>query len=83
MIESIIQECLVAKKEGAGLNDLIPWIKSQGFTITESMKIIMGVYGISLGEAKRVVVQHPVWSDIVEASLPLHDEIENGERRPL
>jgi ribosomal protein L7/L12 len=45
-------------------------------TIMETIKAVMKEYGMSLGEAKTVVSNHPAWATTVSATQPLHDDLE-------
>jgi ribosomal protein L7/L12 len=47
------------------------------FSVVEAMRGIRNVYGISLGEAKNIVAQSPLWKNEVEAGDKLHEEVLN------
>ena len=50
-------------------------LHEQGFTITETMKVLISEYGMSLREAKQLVSTHPVWKAVTKAAEPLHDDL--------
>jgi len=68
-------------KDGLEISDAVYLLHESQFTITESMRFLVEEYRIGLGEAKRVVSNHPVWSDVVEASKPLQADIANIAQR--
>jgi len=47
----------------------------QGLTIMESIKVLISDYGMSLREAKEIVSIHPVWTEVVKATGPLHNTL--------
>ena len=61
---------------GLSLEDTVKTLRESGLSITESMKALMELFGMSLGEAKRVTAEHPAWADVFKAVEPLHDELE-------
>lgn len=48
---------------------------ANGATIVETIKAVMVEYGVSLKEAKTLVSNNPVWSNVISATEPLIDEI--------
>jgi hypothetical protein len=52
-------------------------LHQQGLSIVESIKAISLEFRLPLGEAKKAVARHEVWSAVVKASEPLHDELNN------
>jgi hypothetical protein len=64
-----------AKKEQSVYDDTIRTLHHQGLTITQSIKVLMSNYQMSLREAKSLVSDHPVWNSVTEAAEPLHKEI--------
>ncbi len=57
------------------INDTISTLHHQGLSITESIKVLMLNYQISLHDTKSLVSQHPVWHTVTTAAEPLHQEI--------
>lgn len=74
-IEEIKAKCQKEIKGGKSHDEIIELLHDSGLTITESMKVVMELFKISLGEAKIVVAGHPVWSNVVEAAKPLHNDL--------
>jgi len=62
-------------KEGLDIDEAIRKLHQYKFSITETMRFLVSEYRVGLGEAKSLVSSHPVWSEVVEASKPLHDEL--------
>ncbi len=71
-----VDKCLNAKDSGRSATEAASILHHEGLTIVETIKVIKKVYGLSLAVAKSVVTSAPEWTDIVEASEPLHDELE-------
>ncbi|MCP4108924.1 MAG: hypothetical protein GY749_25825 [Desulfobacteraceae bacterium] len=67
--------CIEKLNSGVSRNDIIEFLHDSGLTIIESMKLVMSLYNISLGEAKFIVARHPVWENVVKAAEPLHEEL--------
>lgn len=57
------------------VDKLILRLHEEGNSIIESIKAVRELLGVNLGEAKQLVSQNPVWHDVVEAHIPLHDEL--------
>jgi hypothetical protein len=74
--EQIMKDCREQLKQGSDRGDLIIYLHQHGATIIESIKVLMDVYGLPLGDTKRLVSAHPVWKDVVAAATPLHEELE-------
>lgn len=55
--------------------DFISAKHAAGATIMETIKAVMNEYGVSLGLAKTLVSNHPVWMTVVDAAKPLHRDI--------
>jgi ribosomal protein L7/L12 len=58
------------------LHEVISRLHKEGFTASETMRILRITLGLSLSEAKEEVVRHPVWKETVNASEHLHRELE-------
>lgn len=61
---------------GQDINDAILAFQRKGLTIVETIRAISAQYGLNLREAKHVVSQHSAWTEVVDATLPLHDDLE-------
>ncbi|MGE4157875.1 MAG: hypothetical protein AB7F75_02130 [Planctomycetota bacterium] len=61
---------------GMSLNDTIFMLKQEGLSIIDSIIVVRDVHGLSLGQSKIAVTSHPCWVEFVQASEPLHDELE-------
>jgi ribosomal protein L7/L12 len=70
-----------AVARGLAPSDVVRLLHERGLTIIESIKVTMRVYGLSLGEAKKLVTNHAVWAAHVRAADELHDELEIELRR--
>lgn len=73
-------------QRGLSAEGAVVLLKDAGLTITQSMKALIEIFGMSLGEAKGVTAGHPVWADVMEAAQPLHDDLEvvaekDGDKR--
>ncbi|HZR44574.1 MAG TPA: hypothetical protein VFB12_30965 [Ktedonobacteraceae bacterium] len=65
-------------REGEMIEDVIVALHAEGLTILDSIKMVRELYQLSLGEAKQVVSAHPVWKEVVQASEPLHELVEQA-----
>ncbi len=77
-MEKIIQKLREKKHQDSNLEQVVIDLHKQGFTIVESMKILVQAYSISLAEAKEIVSSQPVWDDVVTASVSLHNDLINN-----
>ncbi|HET8669751.1 MAG TPA: hypothetical protein VFM05_03720 [Candidatus Saccharimonadales bacterium] len=77
-LESMMKECQKRASRGASSEDLILYLRREGITIVESMKVLKEIYKLSLGEAKELVTAHPAWADEVRSANILHEELENA-----
>lgn len=74
--DAIIEEYLHRVHNDESIEDVIARLHMEGLTITNSMKALRLLYGIRLGEAKKLVAAHPVWLSVVQANEPFHAELE-------
>lgn len=74
--EEIIEKYRKRIRSDRTIEEVIEGLHSEGLTITDSMKAVRILYDINLGEAKRLVTAHPIWSSVVRANEPFHDELE-------
>ncbi len=73
--EELKAKCKRKMKDGKSSEEIIEMLYFSGITITVSTRIIMELLEISLGEAKVIVADHPVWTDVVSAASPLHNDL--------
>ena len=75
-LESLIIECkeMVVHKN-ASKADVVAHLHEQGVSIIESMKVVQGVFDLSLVQSKDLVTSHPVWETLVRNSEPLHEDL--------
>ena len=69
------------KRVAAGLSveDAVDQLKALGLSPVESMRVIMEVYALSLGEAKSIVVRSPQCTAATSAADALHEDIVETE----
>ena len=75
--DAVIEEYLHHVHKDESIEDVIAHLHMEGLTITDSMKVLRLLYGIRLGEAKKLVAAHPVWLSVVQANEPFHAELEH------
>jgi len=62
--------------EGKSQDEILYFLFSKKTSITEAMVVIRQLYGISLGEAKRLVATSRYWEDIHRDNQDLHNNLE-------
>lgn len=77
-IDEIINVCRLLKNEGMNNSDIVIEIEKQGFTITESIKIVHKVCGGTFGQAKSIVEHHSIWKEVVENSESVQNDFWNA-----
>lgn len=77
--DDIKKKCQKELKEGKSSEEIIKMLYDSGLTITESMKIIMDLLDITLGDAKKLVASHQVWKEVVDAASPLHNDLSKND----
>lgn len=77
-LESVMEECQRRVSVGARPDELIVYLRREGITIIETMKVLKEIYKLSLGEAKELVTAHPAWADEVRTADTLHEELEKA-----
>jgi hypothetical protein len=80
--QAVIQRYRLRVESGVSASTVIRELHDEGFWILESIKLIRSIYSVDLGEAKRLVVNHPVWDEVIEASEPLYDSLEEVFMEP-
>ncbi|MEU8076764.1 hypothetical protein AB0B31_15075 [Catellatospora citrea] len=61
--------------EGAPLDDVIAYLRSEGFGQIDSMKLLMHSAGLSLAEAKHAIDASPAWQDRRESNDALRRDL--------
>lgn len=61
---------------GTPIEKIIVLLHGRGSSIVESIAIVREITQMSLKDAKMLVTAQPVWEKLVEATEPLHDELE-------
>lgn len=51
------------------------FLSSNGVSKFDSIKVVRQICGVSLGEAKRIVMLSAEWRDTLEATAELHDAL--------
>ena len=60
---------------GKSRSDILAAMKRQGFTITETIRGSMQLFGIELKEAKSLVTSDPSWVPAARAAEPFQKEL--------
>jgi hypothetical protein len=66
-----------AVSQGIDQHALIQAMHDAGVSIGLCIKYIVDLYKIRLGEAKKIVADHPCWKQVHEAHRQLHEEVVN------
>jgi hypothetical protein len=61
---------------GATTDEWLQAIRDDGATIIDSVKVVRQLLGVSLGEAKPIIDESPVWSDVRESNRRVRAQIE-------
>ncbi len=67
------QLCRHALRDGATREEVVATLHAKGVTVVAAIKAVRAAFSLSLGEAKRLVAEHPAWRAELEANQPLHD----------
>lgn len=65
---SIVIDPQILNRCPADLDATIVFLHAEGLSIVESIRVVTELYGLGLGEAKRLVTANPVWAEVVEAT---------------
>lgn len=76
-LQEHIRDLLIMKKNQ---NEVLEFMYRKRVKITDAIVAIRAAYGVSLGEAKRIVVTSNFWSDVHHANKLLHDELEGPSK---
>jgi hypothetical protein len=60
--------------EGNSIEEVLRYLRSNGFSVLDSIKVTMRLTGVSLAEAKQVVHTSEAWSD----RRAMHDAFHRG-----
>ena len=74
-----------SNKEGVKetkINKVIEELYHLDYTIIESMKFLVLEYKISLGEAKKLTSNHPIWNKEALAAKEMHEEMIEELKKP-
>jgi len=74
--EDALKECKEKARSGATTEEIIAHLHHKGLDILDSTKVVMQVFGVSLGESKQLVTGHSVWASTVRETDALHQELE-------
>jgi len=74
--EALSQIRIDAEKEFP-ISECVSKLFALDVPITASIQIIKTAYGISLAEAKALVVSHSVWKSLVKDAKPYQDDLVN------
>jgi ribosomal protein L7/L12 len=78
---TLLEEYQQARDQGRTPDELLFLMHQGGLTIIQAIKTFREVYKVPLIEAKEKVAASPFWRDIVQASEPLHDQLEESFRQ--
>jgi hypothetical protein len=73
--EKALNECKKMLKNGANQNDILFYLHSNGASVIEAIKVLKVACDLPIGKAKLRVTTAPFWSDVVESSDALHEEL--------
>ncbi|MEU8000744.1 hypothetical protein AB0B66_06215 [Catellatospora sp. NPDC049111] len=62
-------------EEGASLDDVITFLRDEGFGQIDSMKLLTHTAGLSLAEAKQAIDASPAWQDRRESNEALRRDL--------
>lgn len=61
VLTTFVKECELQRDRDGSIETVIRHAHDEGFSILDCMTIVKQVYGVGLGEAKRLVTSHPSW----------------------
>jgi ribosomal protein L7/L12 len=64
-----------ALNHGRKRDEIIADMKERGFTIIEAIKSTRELFGLSLGQAKELVCQHPAWAETARESADFQNAL--------
>jgi hypothetical protein len=77
---SMIEEFADAPTRGASVEDTLGELRGRSLTAIEAIRVIQRVYGLDGKTAKTALDRSPAWADIVRASEPARDQLEEAAR---
>ena len=75
MVGNYVSTLGAALERGESLDSALEVLRQQGASALDSIKAVREVKSISLGNAKRLVLNSPAWKDGLEAHRRLVDDI--------
>jgi len=81
--DKMMAECRERLSRGVALEESIVPLHDAGLSITESVWVLAHVSVLPLKDLKMLTTAHPIWRSMVEATEPLHDELERAAETPL
>ncbi|GAA1366292.1 hypothetical protein [Catellatospora chokoriensis] len=66
--------------EGIPLNDVIAFLRAEGFNQIDSIRVLMHAAGLNLAEAKQAIDMSPAWQDQQEANEALRRDLWEAAR---
>jgi ribosomal protein L7/L12 len=74
--QELLRVAITMRQEGAATDVWLRALRDDGATIIDSVKVVREVLGVSLAEAKPIVDESPVWSDVRESNRVLREQVE-------
>ncbi len=68
-------ELLKLQRDGGSREEVVAAMKDRGLTIAQAIKASMHLFGVGLGDAKRLVASHPSWSETAQAAGPFQEDL--------
>jgi hypothetical protein len=63
-VAQLLSECRECIASGESIEKVISYLHNDHVSLLDSMKIIRTLYDMSLGEAKKIVLEHPAWANV-------------------
>ena len=76
--ERIVERAAKMLREPEGLEGLLSWMRSQGEDKIGSMKVLVRVSGMNLGQAKRAVHLSKAWADMRSTDDVVQDSLQQA-----
>jgi hypothetical protein len=77
---AMIEEFANAPSRGASTDDTLAVLRQRGLNAIEAIRVIQRVYGLDAKSAKIALDTSLAWADIVRASEPAPDAMEEAAR---
>ena len=72
---NIIENLKLEKEKGMLLDEAVQWLCDAGTSKVESIVNIVGVYSVTMQEAKTLVHEHKAWSDVKVRDKKFHKNL--------